>query len=86
MGEKGNSPSEVLELQLSTLENGVDAVKVVKIETLLPKIEKEEGSGAAPDPTTSHLDKIKDDITQLKYQLQLLEKDLGGITQESSPK
>ncbi len=59
MGEKGNSPSEVLELQLSTLENGVDAVKVVKIETLLPKIEKEEGSGAAPDPTTSHLDKIK---------------------------
>jgi hypothetical protein len=102
LGEKGNSPSEVLELQLSTLENGADAGKIVKIETLLPKIEKEEGSGSVLEPTTTNLDKIKgkfiyflmifselinlDDITKLKYQLQLLENDLEDITQESSPK
>ena len=59
MGEKGSSPSEILELQLSTLENGTDAGKVIKIETLLPKIEKGEGSGSIPEPTASYLDKIK---------------------------
>ncbi|CAG5094679.1 Oidioi.mRNA.OKI2018_I69.XSR.g13771.t1.cds [Oikopleura dioica] len=76
LGTAGESSGEILELQLSTLDNGGEDGKVVKIEALLPKIENSEGSG---DDSKPNLAKIKKDLDQAKYQLELLEKDLEDM-------
>ena len=51
-----------MELQLSTLDNGGEDGKVVKIEALLPKIENSEGSG---DDSKPNLAKIKSEFDVL---------------------
>ena len=56
LGTTETSSGELLELQLSTLDDGGEEGKVVKIDALLPKIENSEGSG---DDSKPNLAKIK---------------------------